>query len=58
VGSNAVQTDTSGSVPTVNRLIIGDLRGNSIFAKLNGTISQLLYYPKRLPNSQLQALTK
>jgi hypothetical protein len=56
VGSNAVQTDTSGSVPTVNRLIIGDLRGNS--AKLNGTISQLTYYPRRLTNSQLQNLTK
>ena len=56
IGSNAVQTDTSGSVPTVNRLIIGDLRGSS--AKLNGTISQLLYYPRRLTNTQLQNLTK
>jgi hypothetical protein len=56
VGSNTVQTDTSGSVPTVNRLIIGLLRGSN--APLNGTISQLLYYPKRLTNSQLQNLTK
>jgi len=56
VGSNTVQTDTSGSVPTVNRLIIGLLRGSN--APLNGTISQLLYYPKRLSNSQLQNLTK
>jgi hypothetical protein len=55
-GSNTVQTDTSGSVPTVNRLIIGLLRGSN--APLNGTISQLLYYPKRLTNSQLQNLTK
>jgi hypothetical protein len=56
IGSNTVQIDTSGSVPTVNRLIIGDLRGNS--AKLNGTISQLSYYPVRLSNSNLQNLTK
>jgi hypothetical protein len=56
MGSNTVQTDTSGSVPTVNRLIIGDLRGST--AKLNGTISQLSYYPVRLSNSQLQTLTK
>ena len=56
IGSNTVQTDTSGSIPTVNRLIIGLLRGSN--APLNGTISQLLYYPKRLTNSQLQNLTK
>jgi hypothetical protein len=54
--SGTVGTDASGSVPTVNRLIIGLLRGSN--APLNGTISQLLYYPKRLTNSQLQNLTK
>ena len=56
IGSNTVQTDTSGSVPTVNRLIIGLLRGGN--APLNGTISQLSYYPRRLTNTQLQNLTK
>ena len=56
IGSNTVQTDTSGSIPTVNRLIIGDLRGST--AKLNGTISQLSYYSRRLTNTQLQNLTK
>jgi hypothetical protein len=54
--TNTVGTDNSGSVSTVNRLIIGDLRGNS--AKLNGTISQLFYYPVRLSNDELQTLTK
>ena len=56
IGSNTVQTDTSGSVPTVNRLIIGLLRGSN--APLNGTVAQFLYYPRRLTNSQLQNLTK
>jgi hypothetical protein len=51
-----VGTDTSGSVPTVDRLRIGALRGGLF--PLNGTISQLSYYPKRLTNSQLQNLTK
>ena len=56
IGSNTVQTDTSGSVPTVNRLIIGLLRGSN--APLNGTVAQFLYYPRRLTNTQLQNLTK
>ena len=54
--SETVGTDASGSIPTVNRLIIGLLRGGN--APLNGTISQLTYYPVRLSNSQLQSLTK
>ena len=38
-----------------NKLNIGrQITQNS----LNGTISRLTYYPKRLPNAQLQALTK
>jgi hypothetical protein len=32
--------------------------GELVNQYLNGTISQLTYYPKRLPNAQLQALTK
>ena len=47
--------DTSGTVPSTIRLFIGSLNGSSWL--LNGTISQLSYYPKRLPNSQLQTLT-
>ena len=50
------QTDSSGSVPTpLSRLVIG---ANPInIAILNGHISKLSYYPKRLTNSELQALT-
>jgi len=32
--------------------------GNSVTRFLNGTISRITYYPKRLPNSQLIALTR
>jgi hypothetical protein len=39
-----------------NRLAVGRESGNNSY--LNGTISRLTYYPKRLPNAQLQALTK
>jgi hypothetical protein len=48
--------DTSGTVPSNAKLFIGSLNGTSW--SLDGTISQLTYYPKRLPNAQLQALTR
>ena len=47
--------DTSVSVPIVNTLYIGSARSN--LAMLNGTLAKLAYYPKRLQNSELQALT-
>jgi hypothetical protein len=44
-------TDGGGNTPVgINELQIG--------TNLSGHISQLLYYPTRLPNSQLQTLTK
>jgi hypothetical protein len=53
-----VFTDTSVSIPTLNRIQIGDLGiALSTIYNLNGPISRLTYYPKRLPNQQLQALT-
>jgi|688.fasta_scaffold02993_10 hypothetical protein len=51
-----VQTDTSVILPITHTIIdIGNSGGGNY---INGTISQLLYYPKRLTNSQLQNLTK
>jgi len=48
---------TSGiKIPTVNTLVLGPYWGG--VQRLNGTISRLTYYPKALPNSQLQALTR
>jgi len=51
----AAQTDTSGIVPTVNRLDIG-CRINIGF--INGHISRIQYFKKRLSNSRLQQLSK
>ena len=51
-GQNAV-VDTSASIPTVDRLEIG----NAI-SRLNGTIRRLTYWPQRLPDSTLQTITQ
>ena len=52
-GSTPV-ADTSGAVPTVSQFNIGSLpAGNQI----NGRIRRIVFYPTRLTNAQLQALT-
>lgn len=48
-------TDTSATVPAVNQLNIGSNHSGS--SALNGHIARLAYYPKRLSNTELQALT-
>lgn len=51
-----VTTDTLGAInEDFTGFIIGDLNQ---FHQLNGTIEQILYYPKRLSNAQLQQLTR
>ncbi len=54
VTSGAVATDTSGTVPTVTQLSLG---GPSTTGILNGHIRTLTYYPQRLADAQLQALS-
>ena len=49
-----VITGNAAGVPTPNKLNIGGFSG----ASANATLSQLLYYPRRLTNTQLQNLTK
>ena len=49
-------TDTSGTMPTVDRMMIGSRSGGA-YDVLKSTIRHLSYYPKRLPNDQLQGLT-
>ena len=51
----AVQADTSGTVPTVTALYLGYQGGGG--GVLNGHIQRFTYYPARLTNAQLQALT-
>ena len=55
LGGSTVSSDSSGTIPTVNLMRIGNSFGGSVHS---GYISRLTYYPKRLPNYQLQALTR
>jgi len=48
-GGYQVWTDTSGDLPEMDRLIIGE-------APTQFFIKRVVYYPKRLPNSQLTTL--
>jgi hypothetical protein len=51
-----LQTDTGGTIPSVDRVFIGaTATGTSSY--LNGTIKKIAFYPSRLSNAQLQALT-
>jgi hypothetical protein len=50
-----VGTDTVSAVPAVNRLVFEGYGGNSFL--INGYISKLVYYPYRLPNATLKALS-
>jgi hypothetical protein len=52
--------DTNALIPTVSRLQLGATTGltPSFSFLLNGHISQLTYYPTRLPNNILQNLTR
>jgi hypothetical protein len=53
----ATRTDNTGTIPTVDRLFIGSSwAGTSSF--LNGPIRRLTYWPQRLPNNVLQAITQ
>lgn len=51
-------TDNSGTVPPVSALNIGSRPAFGTVGFLNGHINKLAYYPKRLTNAQLQALTR
>lgn len=53
VGSRSVLTDSVGTIPPVSQARFGSIGG-----VLNGTIKRIAYYPKRLPNATLQAITQ
>jgi hypothetical protein len=53
--SMSIGQNTSTSIPLVDRLRVGNVDG-SVY--LNGHLKKIAYYPKRLTNAQLQALTK
>ena len=51
---SAALTDTSGSLPVTNALAIGSLAGS---IPLNGHVRRIVFYPTRLTNAQIQALS-
>jgi hypothetical protein len=59
VGGAAVGTDTSGTVPVVDRLGMGTntVTGGSL-SYLNGHLRRISYYPRRLADSELQAISQ
>jgi hypothetical protein len=56
VGGGAVVSVASGTIPTVDRAVIGGLEANTA-NRLNGHIRSIAYYNTRLTNTQLQQLT-
>lgn len=54
VNASSATTDTSMNIPSVSQLNIGSSNSGN-FA--NGTIRKIAYYPLRVTNAQLQALT-
>ena len=56
VNGGAVVTTASGTIPTVDRAVIGGLEANTA-NRFNGHIRSVRYFPVRLSNAQLQALT-
>jgi hypothetical protein len=54
-GSTVLNNNLVNTPVNLNTFHIGSRFGQSY---LNGTISRLTYFPKRLPNAQLQALTR
>ena len=54
--AGTVQKDTSGAVPVgIDTLWVGGINSSQ---KSNGTIQSIRYYPRRLPDTMLQALTR
>lgn len=54
----APTTDTSGSVPSgLSQMFIGGVYGGDANGQLNGTVRRIAFFPKRLANAELQAIT-
>jgi len=55
VGGVLATEDTSGNVPVVSSMNIGSNQAGAAF--VNGNIARIGYWPRRLANSELQAVT-
>jgi len=54
LNAGTVQTDTSGTVPTVTTLILGS---GGFLGSLGGYIRRITYYPRKFSPAELQSLT-
>jgi hypothetical protein len=54
ISGGAAVTDTSGTLPTVDRAMLGNSAANNY---LNGYLRKIAYYPRRLSNAELQRIT-
>jgi len=54
--AGTVQTDNTGSLPTVDELKIGRLNGNNNY--LNGHMQKVMYWPQRLIDAETRAFSK
>jgi hypothetical protein len=58
VNGSAFAADTSGTVPTVTQMRIGDVvTGGTGPQNLNGHVRRITYYPRRLSQAELTAIT-
>jgi hypothetical protein len=55
INGQTVTTDTSGTVPSVDRMNIGNRQ--DLARPFTGTIRQIAYYPRRLANAELRGIT-
>jgi hypothetical protein len=56
VNGGTVVTDTTGTIPTVTQLMLGngDTLGANVF---NGYLRRITYYPRKLSSAELQSIT-
>lgn len=54
ISAGTVQTDTSGTLPTVTQMMLGTSAAANY---LNGHLQRVTYYPRCLSNAELQSIT-
>jgi len=56
-GGSSGTTDTSCTIPVCDQFVIGNVYSSTQIYSTNGWIKKISYYPVRVTNAQLQALT-
>ena len=57
LNGGTIATDSSGALPTVTQLRLGNYVGGGTTFDMTGHISSIAYYPRRLTDAQIKALT-